>query len=75
MQNMTAGEAISKCKEVFARFGIPEIVRSDNGIQFLSDFQQFGHEYDFKIITSSPKYPRSNECVEAAVKIAKYIYF
>ena len=30
----TSSIVISKLKDVFARHGIPEIVRSDNGLQF-----------------------------------------
>ncbi|KAJ8876327.1 hypothetical protein PR048_020772 [Dryococelus australis] len=48
---------IGKLKEVFAQFGIPEIVRADNGSQFISsNFHSFGHTYDFLV---------------AAVKVAK----
>ncbi|XP_011859821.1 PREDICTED: uncharacterized protein K02A2.6-like [Vollenhovia emeryi] len=71
LRSMTEREVIQHCKVMFARFGIPEIVRSDNGTQFSTEFLRFAREYGFKLVTSSPKYPQSNGCVEAAVKIAK----
>nr|XP_012234887.1 PREDICTED: uncharacterized protein LOC105679434 [Linepithema humile] len=64
---------IRKCKKVFARFGIPEIVRTDPGTQFSAEFKQFARDFDFKHITSSPKYSQSNGEVESAVKVAKMI--
>ena len=47
---------------------------SDNGSQFSCDeFRVFSRQLNFKYITSSPKYPQSNEKVEAAVKSVKTI--
>lgn len=68
---MTESVIIEKLKELFSRYGISEIVRSDNGPQFRSEFKKFALEYDFRHITSSPYFAQSNGCVEAAVKIAK----
>ncbi|EZA59686.1 hypothetical protein X777_16669, partial [Ooceraea biroi] len=73
LKTLTVAEVISKCKEVFARFGIPEIVRSDCGTQFAFEFRKFAADYDFEHITSSPKYSQSNGAAETAVKIAKSI--
>ena len=42
-------------------FGIPEIIRSDNGPQYaLQDFSQFEESYGFQHLISSPHYPQSN---------------
>lgn len=71
LKTMTESVIISKLKELFARYGIPELVRSDNGPQFQNEFRKFALEYDFKHVTSSPYFPQSNGCVEAAVKCAK----
>lgn len=73
LKNLTEKEIIKKCKEAFARYGIPEIVRSDCGTQFASEFRSFAKEFDFEHVTSSPKYSQSNGAAEAAVKIAKGI--
>jgi hypothetical protein len=73
LRTLTEQKIITKCKEAFARYGIPETVRCDCGTQFASEFRRFAIEYDFEHVTSSPKYSQSNGAVEAAVKIAKNI--
>lgn len=73
LKALTEKAVIKKCKKVFARFGIPEIVRTDPGTQFSTEFDKFAKEMDFKHVTSSPKYSQSNGEVESAVKIAKMI--
>ena len=55
----TSSFVISKLKDVFARHGIPEIVRSDNGMQFSAqEFAEFANTYGFEHVTSSLKYPQ-----------------
>ncbi|UYV80861.1 K02A2.6-like [Cordylochernes scorpioides] len=75
LQNLTAQEVISRLKSIFARHGIPETVRSDNGPQFQkvlgSEFSKFSKEWSFKHITSSPKFPQSNGFIEAIIKKIK----
>ncbi|KAG5891236.1 hypothetical protein JTB14_004351 [Gonioctena quinquepunctata] len=71
MTKMTESVIIEKLRELFSRYGISETVRSDNGPQFQTEFKKFAFEYDFCHITSSPYFPQSNGCIEAAVKIAK----
>ncbi|KAJ8879500.1 hypothetical protein PR048_020108 [Dryococelus australis] len=64
---------IRHLKEVFSRFGIPEIVRADSGTQFLPlRFREFSSLYNFTVITSSSHYHQSNGGVEAAVKAKRY---
>ncbi|UYV83552.1 K02A2.6-like [Cordylochernes scorpioides] len=59
-------------KSIFARHGIPELVRTDNGPQFKNYlFQNFGKRYGFRHITSSPKYLQNNGMTESAVKMIK----
>ena len=63
---------IRKLKAQFARYGVPTTFMSDNGPQFSSDeFHKFSKEWNFKHITSSPRYPQSNGLVENAVEMAK----
>ncbi len=68
----TASAVIQAVKATFARHGIPEIVRADNGPQFVAkEFEQFAQDYGFVLVTSSPRYPRSNGMAERAVRTAK----
>lgn len=65
---------VKKMKQQFARHGIPDRLRSDNGPQFASSaFKKFAQEWQFQHVTSSPRYPQSNGKVENAVKTAKNI--
>ncbi|KAK3107377.1 hypothetical protein FSP39_013142 [Pinctada imbricata] len=59
-------------KSQFARHGIPDKVKSDNGPPFNSrEFAEFSKSYEFEHITSSPRYAQSNGKAEISVKIAK----
>lgn len=65
---------VSRLEAIFARFGIPDEVYTDNGTQLISEeMRDFASNYDFKITTRSPAYPQSNGLAEAAVKIAKKV--
>ena len=56
-----SSETIRALKSIFARHGIPDILRSDNGPQFVStEFDEFSKEYSFTHVTSSPKMPQAN---------------
>ena len=60
MPSTTAGQTINVLKEMFARFGIPQQLVSDNGPQFISDeFKQFMIANGVKHIKSSPYHPAS----------------
>ena len=70
--NTFSRTVIEKLKEVFSRFGIPDVVHSDNGPQYSSEeFQMFSREWGFSHVTSSPYYPQSNGLAERAVRSAK----
>ena len=78
----TATCLINNVKKVFARYGIPEEVISDNGSQYSNtrnlfhsthEFKMFAKEWGFKHTTSSPEYPQSNGAAERAVQTAKRI--
>ena len=70
----TANVVIMKLKGIFARWGIPLELVSDNGPQFDSRmFKDFALSYGFKHVTSSPYFAQANGEAECAVKIAKSI--
>ncbi|XP_061170331.1 uncharacterized protein K02A2.6-like [Saccostrea echinata] len=72
LSRSTSKTVIKKLRAHFARYGTPNSLVSDNGPQFSSDeFAEFTHLWEFKHITSSPKYPQSNGRAEQAVKMAK----
>ena len=65
--------AINSIKSIYARYGIPENVISHNGRQYTLEFKEFSRKYQFKHITSSPKYPRGNSVAERAIQTLKNI--
>ena len=70
--NTLALTVIQHTKSIFARFGIPKIVISDNGPQYSSrEYKKFAKEWGFHHDTSSPKYPKSNGIVEKTVETVK----
>jgi len=74
-RNKTASEVLRVLKSLFARHGIPETLRSDNGPPFDSaDCSAFAREWGCKVVTNSPVFPRSNGEVERAVQTAKNIF-
>lgn len=74
LPDTTTGTVISKLSAIFARYGIPIEVCTDNGPQFSSyEFTMFADRYDFKHVTSSPRFPQSNGLAEKGVQIVKRI--
>ena len=72
LEQTTAKCVINHMQSIFARFGVPEIVVSDNGPQYSSEaFSNFATEYGFQHLTSSPLYPQSNGEAERAVRTTK----
>ena len=62
-------------KNLFSRYGIPDVVISDNGPQFLSsEFADFARDWCFTHTTTSPYYPQSNGKAENAVKTIKKLF-
>ena len=72
MTSTTATKVIEALKSVFSRYGIPEVLMSNNGPQFAcSEVEDFAAQYKFTHITSSPLYPQSNGLAERSVKTVK----
>ena len=72
LQAITTSCVISFLKPIFARYGIPATLISDNGPQFTStEMKQFAETYGFCHITSSPYYPQANGQAERTVRTIK----
>ena len=72
----TTTSAVSKAlKVMFARYGVPTTLFTDNGPQFASaEFMAFTKVWGFQHVTSSPRYPQSNGKAENAVKTIKRLF-
>ncbi|KAJ8868115.1 hypothetical protein PR048_031924 [Dryococelus australis] len=76
LENLKSEGVVLRAKNIFARHGIPETMRSDNGTQFMAqEFKRFAKDYGFDHITYSPKFPQSNGAAKKALKVAKSILF
>jgi len=74
MPSTTSIHIITALKTIFSTFGIPEIVRIDNGPQYRSqEFSTFAKACNFTHVTSSPLHPQSNGQIERTVQILKKI--
>ena len=72
LENTTSRTVVNHTKSIFARHGIPDVVRSDNGPQYnATQYKQFAQDWNFEHQTSSPYYPRSSGLAEIAVQIVK----
>ena len=72
MNSTTTTVTVEKLRVMFAQFGIPEVVVSDNGTNFVSkELEEFMQRNGVKHITSAPAHPSSNGLVENAVKTFK----
>ena len=68
-----ANKVISLLKEMFSEHGIPKVLHTDNGPQYVSaQFAIFCIAWGISHKTSSLNYPQSNRLAEACVKSAKH---
>ena len=71
LTNTTSKGVIAALKPIFARHGIPEVLQSDNGPQYISqEMTDFAASYGF-VQATSPHYLRSNGLAERTVKTIK----
>ena len=72
MTSTTTEIMILKLRQTFSTHGLPEIIVSDNGPQFISQvFTDFYYKDGIKHIKVSPYRPASNGLAERAVQVIK----
>ncbi|UYV62028.1 K02A2.6-like [Cordylochernes scorpioides] len=72
LRSTKAEMVIEKLKEVFARFGVPEIMMTDNGPPFQStEMMEFAKEWNVTHPTSSSRFPQSNGMIERTIQTLK----
>ena len=65
LKSTKAEKVIMFLEDVFSRYGFPELLRSDNGPQFVSgEFQAFLSQSGVKWISTTPLWPQANGEVE-----------
>ena len=75
LSSLTSRAVIKEVKVVFARYGVPDTLVTDNGSQFSSaEFAVFAKTWMFDHKTSSPTYPQSNGKAEKAVQTVKNLF-
>ncbi|XP_032879397.1 uncharacterized protein K02A2.6-like [Amblyraja radiata] len=72
MSSTTSQKMIATLRTIFARYGLPEQICSDNGPQFVSeDFKKFLKTNGIKHCTSAPYHPATNGLAERFVQTFK----
>ena len=72
MSSITSGATIEQLRDLFARYGIPQQLVSDNGSQFTSqEFSEFMKGNSIKHTLVAPYHPRSNGQAECFVQTFK----
>ena len=72
MDSTTSSAVISTLRSIFAQFGLPSVIVTDNGRNFTStEFHKFLKKNGIKHILSSPYHPSSNGLAERAVQSFK----
>ena len=68
----SSSAVIDVLRALFARFGLPETIVTDNGTGFVSqEFEEFLRKNGIHHTTSAPYHPASNGLAERAVQIVK----
>ena len=72
MSSITSERTIDTLRTMFARYGLPQIIVTDNGSQFTSaEFQEFVHKNGITHKCSAPYHPSTNGQAERFVQTLK----
>ena len=75
LQTVTTRRVVRELRPIFARYGLPDVLVTDNGPQFASaEFAVFMKKWAIEHVTSSPYYAQSNGKAENAVKTVKRLF-
>ena len=76
LKSMTTQHISYHIKQIFAEYGWPDTIVSDNGPCYAREiFKELMKEYQVNHITSSPHYPQSNGLAEKYVQIIKNLFY
>ena len=74
VKSTTATTTIPKLDKVFSEFGVPDVIRSDDGLPLNSEeFAAFANDLGFKHRKVTPKWARANGEVERFVRTVKKV--
>ena len=73
LNSLTTSSIIKILTDWFNNFGWPERIRTDNGPQYRSEFNEFCKNFNIIHENSSPYFAQSNGLSEAAVKQMKHL--
>ena len=74
LTSTVSASVIVALKTLFVRYGIPEVLHSDNGPQYSAEeFARFMECYGVRHVPSSLRYPQSNGLAERMVRTVKRI--
>ena len=73
LRSLTSSAILGKLENWFLDFGLPNVIRSDGGPQFRSEFDKYCDLKGIKKETSSAYHPKSNGLAESAVKNMKHL--
>ena len=69
LRSATAAKTIKVLRQLFARYGLPEQVVSDNGSQFTSEeFEEFMKRNGIKHMFSAPYHPATNKWLNRVLR-------
>ncbi|XP_058826785.1 uncharacterized protein K02A2.6-like [Topomyia yanbarensis] len=65
MTRTESKDTIDRLREIFSRYGVPSLIKADNGPQFSSEeFKNFCKEYGIQLVSTIPYWPQMNGQVE-----------